>query len=178
MFISLFTSSLVFPSFLPSVCCVIFCKKKERHWESYWTVDAIWEVLYLAVLLSVCFLLRPSMNTQRYILGVDFLSGVGGGNEIFTTMLIYKIGRFRRPDLRVGCVSVCLPPLALIDESLLYVCRRSLKYRALFCSAGRPQLPDRLGGRRSGFSTQTRYDHSRGNQNLITSSKLCTAAVS
>lgn len=41
------------------------CFSQERHWESYWTVDAIWEVLYLVVLVSVCFLLRPSMNSQR-----------------------------------------------------------------------------------------------------------------
>ncbi|CAM9275799.1 unnamed protein product [Pylaiella littoralis] len=51
----------------------------ERHWESYWTVDAIWEVLYLAVLLSVCFLLRPSMNTQRFSYAA--LPAVGGKRE-------------------------------------------------------------------------------------------------
>lgn len=39
---------------------------QERRWESYWTVNAIWEVLYLGVLVAICFLLRPSINNQRY----------------------------------------------------------------------------------------------------------------
>ncbi|CAM9758319.1 unnamed protein product [Ascophyllum nodosum] len=38
----------------------------ERRWQTNWTVNAIWEVLYLAVLLAVCFMLRPSMNSQRF----------------------------------------------------------------------------------------------------------------
>lgn len=41
-------------------------EETNRRWESYWTVNAIWEVLYLAVLLATCFLLRPSMNNQRF----------------------------------------------------------------------------------------------------------------
>lgn len=41
------------------------CSPQERHWESNWTIDAIWEVVYLKVLVAVCILLRPSMNTQR-----------------------------------------------------------------------------------------------------------------
>lgn len=41
-------------------------RETNRNWESYWTVNAIWEVLYLAILLAVCHLLRPSMNTQRF----------------------------------------------------------------------------------------------------------------
>ncbi|CAN0225053.1 unnamed protein product [Discosporangium mesarthrocarpum] len=36
-----------------------------QDWQKDWTVNAIWEVLYLVVLLAVCFLLRPSMNAQR-----------------------------------------------------------------------------------------------------------------
>eukprot|EP00903_Cladosiphon_okamuranus_P006662 g6504.t1 len=59
-------------SFTFAVAWVIFSVvrssevEEERHWESNWTIDAIWEVLYLAVLVAVCVLLRPSMNTQRF----------------------------------------------------------------------------------------------------------------
>ncbi|CAM9130644.1 unnamed protein product, partial [Hapterophycus canaliculatus] len=54
----------------------------ERHWESYWTIGAIWEVLYLAVLLAVCFLLRPSMNTQRFsYAAVPALTGTRDGED-------------------------------------------------------------------------------------------------
>ncbi|CBJ28894.1 Similar to G-protein coupled receptors [Ectocarpus siliculosus] len=56
--------------------------EEERHWESYWTVDAIWEVLYLAVLVAVCFLLRPSMNSQRFsYAALPTLSGKGGDED-------------------------------------------------------------------------------------------------
>ncbi|CAM9996078.1 unnamed protein product, partial [Laminaria digitata] len=41
-------------------------EETARRWESFWTVNAIWEVLYLAVLLAICFLLRPSMNNQSF----------------------------------------------------------------------------------------------------------------
>lgn len=49
----------------PRVFSVNDCFVQERHWESNWTIDAIWEVIYLAVLMAVCVLLRPSMNSQR-----------------------------------------------------------------------------------------------------------------
>lgn len=53
------------PPFRPPLCCPGYHVVKIRHWQSNWTVNAIWEMLYLAILVAVCVLLRPSMNTQR-----------------------------------------------------------------------------------------------------------------
>jgi len=38
----------------------------ETKWKEAWSVNSIWEVMYLAVLLGICFLWRPSANNQRY----------------------------------------------------------------------------------------------------------------
>lgn len=55
----------VFLSFVSPCVDIFFMLPQERHWESAWTIDALWEVVYLALLVAVCFLLRPSMNAQR-----------------------------------------------------------------------------------------------------------------
>jgi hypothetical protein len=39
----------------------------EEHWESSWSVSAMWEVIYVTLLLSISFLWMPSRNSQRYI---------------------------------------------------------------------------------------------------------------
>lgn len=50
----------------PSLLCIRSHLEQERRWKSYWTLDAIWELLYLGVLVAICFLLRPNNNNQRY----------------------------------------------------------------------------------------------------------------
>lgn len=38
----------------------------EANWTIRWTVDALWEVLYLVVFVAICVLWAPSKNNQRY----------------------------------------------------------------------------------------------------------------
>jgi len=40
--------------------------RMEKQWKDAWDVNAVWEVLYLAILVAVCFLWRPTVNNQRY----------------------------------------------------------------------------------------------------------------
>uniref|UniRef100_A0A7S2XZ88 GOST seven transmembrane domain-containing protein n=1 Tax=Fibrocapsa japonica TaxID=94617 RepID=A0A7S2XZ88_9STRA len=53
----------------------------ERDWQEAWTVPAIWEVLYLLILVAICVLWRPSINNQRYAYSMQLAtdeSGAGG----------------------------------------------------------------------------------------------------
>lgn len=43
----------------------------EDHWKSEWSVNAVWEVLYLAVLIAIAFLWMPSRNSQRYAYSME-----------------------------------------------------------------------------------------------------------
>jgi hypothetical protein len=38
----------------------------EANWTLRWTVDALWEVLYVVVFIAICVLWAPSKNNQRY----------------------------------------------------------------------------------------------------------------
>lgn len=38
----------------------------EDHWKSSWSVGAVWEVIYVMLLLAISFLWMPSKNAQRY----------------------------------------------------------------------------------------------------------------
>ena len=43
----------------------------EDHWKSQWNVNAVWEVLYLAILAAIVFLWMPSANSQRYAYSME-----------------------------------------------------------------------------------------------------------
>jgi len=43
----------------------------KRHWQSAWSVNAVWEVLYLIILVAVAVLFMPSKNSQRYAYSLE-----------------------------------------------------------------------------------------------------------
>ena len=43
----------------------------KHHWQSEWSVNALWELVYLALLLAIAFLFMPSKNSQRYAYFVE-----------------------------------------------------------------------------------------------------------
>ena len=38
----------------------------EQHWQAQWSINAVWEVIYVIILISIAFLWMPSRNSQRY----------------------------------------------------------------------------------------------------------------
>ena len=45
---------------------VIVSDSLDERWDKLWIFDAFWHVLYLAVLLAICFLWSPSKNNLQY----------------------------------------------------------------------------------------------------------------
>uniref|UniRef100_A0A7S2AS73 GOST seven transmembrane domain-containing protein n=1 Tax=Octactis speculum TaxID=3111310 RepID=A0A7S2AS73_9STRA len=43
----------------------------EEHWTSQWCINAVWEVLYLLILMAICILWMPSSNSQRYAYSME-----------------------------------------------------------------------------------------------------------
>ena len=45
---------------------VIVSDSLDERWDKLWVFDAFWHVLYLAVLLAICYLWSPSQNNLQY----------------------------------------------------------------------------------------------------------------
>jgi hypothetical protein len=45
---------------------VIVSDSLDERWDKLWVFDAFWHVLYLAVLLAICYLWSPSKNNLQY----------------------------------------------------------------------------------------------------------------
>jgi hypothetical protein len=43
----------------------------NKYWRHKWTVDALWEVIYFVVFLSIAILWAPSNNSQRYAYSIE-----------------------------------------------------------------------------------------------------------
>jgi hypothetical protein len=46
----------------------------EDHWRSEWSVNAVWEVIYVMLLLAIGFLWMPNKNAQRYAYSMQLKS--------------------------------------------------------------------------------------------------------
>lgn len=50
----------------------------EGRWQSRWSMDALWEALYLIIFASICFIWAPSSNNKRYAYSALDLSETSG----------------------------------------------------------------------------------------------------
>lgn len=50
---------------------IVMYGDKLSTWELQWTVDALWELMYFAVFVSIAFLWAPSKNSLRYAYSIE-----------------------------------------------------------------------------------------------------------
>jgi hypothetical protein len=50
---------------------VVFGDHIDQNWSERWTIDALWEVTYLVIFISIAYLWAPSRNSQRYAYSVE-----------------------------------------------------------------------------------------------------------
>lgn len=44
---------------------------EEGNWKDKWTIDALWELTYLAIFIAIGILWAPSKNSQRYAMNIE-----------------------------------------------------------------------------------------------------------
>jgi len=53
----------------------------EDHWASEWSVNAVWEVLYVLILVAIAVLWMPSQNATRYAYSMQLRTFEGDEEE-------------------------------------------------------------------------------------------------
>lgn len=72
--------SLTFSCSWAIYALLLFHARFEQNWRSRWTSDAIWEISYFIIFVSIAYLWAPSRNSQRYAYSVE-LSQLDTGDD-------------------------------------------------------------------------------------------------
>jgi hypothetical protein len=79
LFVSLFFACVW--AFYGSMITMSSGNGTESNWQYYWTIDALWEVTYFVLFVSIAILWAPSKNNQRYAYSLVAGSGDDGDDN-------------------------------------------------------------------------------------------------